>query len=200
MQTACMIECYDTNERGGFMSLFLLIFFLLYGGVHVYVFILARNALGFGMAPAVLVGCFMFVMVLAPVLVRLAERRGMEELARLLAHAGYIWMGLLFLFFSASIAIHVYHGVLFVAAKLTQKDLGILALSSRTCFLAALAWAYIASMYGAWEANSIRIERILITTPKLPPKPGKIRIVQISDVHMGLIVREGRIGRIIKSV
>src|SRR6266542_2087982 len=100
MQTAIVVECSNSNSGGGFMSLFLLIFFLLYGSVHAYAFISAKNALQFGMVPAVLFGCFMCVMVQAPVFVRLIERRGMEELARFLAYAGYIWMGLLFLFFS----------------------------------------------------------------------------------------------------
>ena len=55
---------------GDAMSLFLLTFFLLYSGVHVYTFFKVRQAIGFGAAAAVVMALFLLLMVLAPVLVR----------------------------------------------------------------------------------------------------------------------------------
>ena len=48
------------------MSLFLLTFFVLYGGVHVYSFLKARQAIGFGILPAVALAIFLLAMVVAP--------------------------------------------------------------------------------------------------------------------------------------
>jgi hypothetical protein len=54
--------------------------------------------------------------------------------------------------------------------------------------------------YGLFEARDIRLERVEIVSPKIPASPGRIRIVQISDVHLGLIVREGRLRRILAKI
>ncbi|HEX5773513.1 MAG TPA: metallophosphoesterase, partial [Geomobilimonas sp.] len=90
------------------MSLFLFTFFLVYGGVHVYTFFKARQAIGFGPLSGALFALFLAGMVIAPLLVRSIERQGHETVARFIAYAGYSWMGLLFLFFSAAVAIDCY--------------------------------------------------------------------------------------------
>ncbi|SNB46433.1 metallophosphoesterase [Geobacter sp. DSM 9736] len=182
------------------MSLFLLMFFLLYGGVHMYAFVKARSAIGFGVTSAWLIGIFMAVMVVAPVLVRLAEGQGHELLARSLAYTGYVWMGFLFLFFSLSLAIDLYHGLLLAVQKLTRTDLRSLYLSSRASFSAAVLWGGAVSIYGVFEARKIRSEKLVISTSKLPAGVDRLRIVQVSDVHLGLIVRDERIARIARVI
>src|SRR5512138_2488096 len=87
------------------MSLFLLTFFVLYGGMHYYGYRKLVAAFPMPTPIAVCLILFMAVLVCAPILVRLAERNGLETLAVLLAYAGYSWMGLLFLFCVASITI-----------------------------------------------------------------------------------------------
>ena len=54
--------------------------------------------------------------------------------------------------------------------------------------------------YGLFEAANIRLEQIEIASPKITEKTGRIRIAQISDVHLGLIIREGRLKRIIAGI
>jgi predicted MPP superfamily phosphohydrolase len=56
------------------------------------------------------------------------------------------------------------------------------------------------TLYGYFEARDIRTERIVINTPKIPRAVDKLTIVQISDVHLGLIVREERLKRIIAEI
>jgi predicted MPP superfamily phosphohydrolase len=64
--------------------------------------------------------------------------------------------------------------------------------------LAALAVAIFA--YSAFEAYNIRIENIRIYTDKLPPGVNRIRVVQISDLHLGLFHRSGKSKRVAKLV
>jgi len=54
--------------------------------------------------------------------------------------------------------------------------------------------------YGYSDAKNIRIETITIKTSKIPESVGRLRIVQISDVHLGLIIREGRLRNILSRV
>jgi predicted MPP superfamily phosphohydrolase len=139
-------------------------------------------------------------MVFAPVLVRVLERQGLEASARFAAYTGYLWMGFLFLFFSASLAIDLYHGLLHGAGFLSHRDFSSLFLSNRTALFLPLAWGMATAFYGYFEARDIRTERVVINTPKIPQVVGKLTIVQISDVHLGLIVRQERLKRIIAEI
>ncbi|GAB4437567.1 MAG: hypothetical protein OHK0040_08950 [bacterium] len=55
-------------------------------------------------------------------------------------------------------------------------------------------------LYGFYEANSLVVEQLKIKTSKLPKNTAKLRIVQISDLHLGLIIREKRVEKILAVV
>jgi uncharacterized protein len=182
------------------MSLFLFTFFLTYSVVHLYAFLKAKAGLNFGAGPGIALAVFMLVMLAAPFIIRLSERFGFDIFARVMAYAGYLWLGVLFLFFSCSIALDVYRFVIFAGGLLFQKDLSALVLSARNAFLVPLIFSLAASTYGYFEARDIRTEHVTIQTARIPAGIGSLRIVQISDVHLGLIVREARLKRILEKV
>jgi len=90
------------------MLLLLSIFFVLYGAVHVYAFVKVKAAFAIGLHSSLLLGVWMAVMTVAPILIRLLEKHGYDLQARLLSHVGYLWMGFIFLFFSAGLVVDVY--------------------------------------------------------------------------------------------
>jgi len=182
------------------MSLFLLTFFLFYGCAHLYFFLKVKAATPLGILSGLCLALFLLFMVLAPVLVRVLEKEGLEAIARVLAYVGYLWMGFLFLFFSASLAIDTYHGVLYAAGFISNRDFTALTPKQHTALVLTLAWGTLTACYGYFEARDIRTERIVINTPKVPRAVGKLTIVQISDVHLGLIVRGKRLKRIIAEI
>jgi hypothetical protein len=182
------------------MSLFLITFFLIYGGTHLYFFLKVKGAFAPGIAYSLLLALFLLVMVVSPVLVRVLEKQGLEATARLTAYTGYLWMGFLFLFFSASIALDIYHLLLHAAGFLSHRDLAPLIPSKRAALALPFALGIITSCYGYFEARDIKIERLVIETPKIPRSVGKLTIVQISDVHLGLIVRRERLERIVTEI
>jgi len=189
-----------TIYSGVMMSLFFLVFFFIYGGVHLYFFSKVKAALSPGILASLFLALFLFLMVITPVQVRILENQGMEACARFMAYTGYLWMGFVFLFFSASLAIDIYHGLLHGAGFFFQRDLSALFLAKRTALFLSLAWGMATALYGYFEARDIRTERIIISSPKVPRAVGKLTIVQISDVHLGLIVREERLKRIIAEI
>jgi predicted MPP superfamily phosphohydrolase len=182
------------------MSLFLLTFFFLYSSLHLYIFLKIKGAfiLGTGAFMALLI--FMAVMICAPILVRVSERQGLEFLARLLSYVGYTWMGLTFLFFTSSLCVDLYRFCVFVAGLVLRTNLSSLSPSSRLAFFIPALIAAAIATYGYFEARSIRSERVVIASPKVPREVGTITIAQISDVHLGLIVREGRLKKILSKV
>ena len=182
------------------MSLFFLTFFTIYGGVHVYFFVRARTAFALGGGSAVLLALFLFVMAAAPAAVRSLERHGFPEGARLLAWPGYLWMGFLFLFFCTALVVDLYRLALFFYGHFGREGFLPFTLSDRGAFFLPVATAFCISIYGFFEALSIRTEHVTIATAKLPATTPRLRIVQLSDVHLGLIVREERLGGILAAV
>jgi uncharacterized protein len=178
------------------VSLFLLLFFLLYGGMHFYAFRKITGAFSLPLPAAVLLIFFMGVMVCAPLLVRLAEREGLESVAVPLAYTGYLWMGFLYLFFTTSVFMD--------GGRLLFRCSGFLShgfqLSDRQVFLASLFVSLGIAVYGYHEAGDIRTEKVVIRTDKLPRSLTRLTIVQISDVHLGLIVKEKRLQAIVRVI
>jgi predicted MPP superfamily phosphohydrolase len=68
-----------------------------------------------------------------------------------------------------------------------------------TCEI-ALFIGLLASGYALYEARRIRTEKVTVTTDKLPSAVRSIRIVQVSDVHVGLLFRETRLKSVLRAV
>lgn len=182
------------------MSLFFLAFFLIYGGTHLYLFQKMRQALSPRTLSSILPAFFLFLMVIMPVQVRVLENLGMETSARFAAFIGFLWMGFIFLYFSASIAIDIYGWLLRGAGFIFHGNFSSLLPAKRTALLLSLIWAAAAGLYGYYEAGNIKTERVVIKTAKIPLETGKLTIVQISDVHLGLIVRGERLRNIVDAI
>lgn len=182
------------------MHLFLLAIFGVYGAAHVYAFLKIKAALVLGLKTGIGLGVFLAVMTAAPLLIRILEQRQWEFPARVLAQIGYGWMGFLFLFICLNLALDGYGLSLQGIRGLFHTDISAWAVSPRAAFLVAGGLALVFCLYGYTEALRIRPERITIHTAKLPASLGRLRIVQISDVHLGLIVRAGRLRRILHVV
>lgn len=182
------------------MTLFLFTFFLIYASIHLYAYLKIKAAFAFGITTSIFLISFMVIMVFAPIVIRLSEKQGLEFFARLMSYAGYTWMGLLFLFTSASIIIDIYHFLIYLSGLILRKDLIAFIPSSRISFFIPLILSIFIAIYGSFEAKHIRTERITIRSPKIPESTGRLRIVQISDVHLGLIVRKERLEKILKEV
>jgi uncharacterized protein len=182
------------------MSRFLLYFFLVYGGAHLYFFLKVRRAFSPGILTTVSLSLFLILMVASPILVRLLENNGLEVSARLAAYAGYVWMGFLFLFFTSSLAVDLYQLILHSAEFISKSDLSIFLISKKASLLIPLTYGLVAAAYGYFEALDIRTEHISIATPKIPASMRKLTVVQVSDVHLGLIVRKARLEKIIRAI
>ena len=182
------------------MTLFLLTFFLIYGGIHLYVFLKAKAAFAFGIHTGIYVALVMIIMVFAPIIVRFSERAGFEFFARLMSYIGYTWMGILFLFVSASLVIDFYRFMIYSGEFILKKDFPHITVSNNHAFFVPLVFSMLISTYGYFEAKNIRTETLIVRSPKIPVELGRLKVVQISDVHLGLIVGEERLKRILNEV
>ena len=180
------------------MPLFLLIFLLIYGGFHLYFFLKAKAAFSIPRWGLFLLAAFLLIMIAAPILVRLSERSGHEQLAMFLAYFGYSWMGIVFLFVAASLALDCCRIILSILRFLLHKKL--LQITPKPAFYIPLIFALTISVIGAFEAWDVRIEKVTLAHEKIPDSLNGLRVVQISDVHLGLIVRHKRLEKILTAV
>jgi predicted MPP superfamily phosphohydrolase len=182
------------------MISFILFVFAVYGSVHVYAFLRARTALAFGPAIGMVLAAFMLLMVIAVFLVRALEDHDYEITARVLAYVAYFWMALLFLFFCGSLVLDSITLITRVAGWISHSDISAYLLSARTAFFMSLGLSLMVCTYGYFEAKDIQLERVKIETAKLPNGIDRLTIAQISDVHLGLIVRCDRLGKMLQIV
>ena len=181
------------------MKLFLYSFLTVYGSMHLYVFIRFLQAFKPSRYFSTMAFLFMGLATAAPILARLCEHAGRETLARFMAWGSYCWMGFIFILVSILITLDIFRFV--VAAFSRMRGCGALNINrlQLSCEL-ALILAIIISIYGFFEARSIRTERVTIRTAKISPTVNHIRIAQISDVHLGFMVQENRLKKILDIV
>jgi predicted MPP superfamily phosphohydrolase len=165
--------------------------------MHLYAFLKLRRAVALSGVLTALVVLFMILMILTPIIVRVVESAEFEGAAIAFAYVGYTWMGFLFLFFGASFTLDVWRLLVYVAEGVTKASLSGIKFSSRLAFFVPLIAAMLAAGYGLFEAWNIRTETLVLKSPKIT-RP--IRVAQISDVHLGLLIREGRLLRILEKV
>ena len=182
------------------MSFFLLVFFIIYGACNFYVFTKAKKALHPSTLAAPLLAFFMIIMVISPFIVRLSEKTGHESFASIAAHTGYTWLGLIFLFVSVSFTLDTYRFLLYTAGFVLKKNFSAALPSASHAFFVPLFLSLSIAVYGYFEAEQLHTEQVLIRTSKLPDDRKRLRIAQISDVHLGLIVGEEKLMRILRTV
>ena len=174
------------------MSLFLLSFFLIYGSLHAYALLKARSALAFGPGTTLALLPLLGILLCAPIVTYSLSRHGYENAARIVAHVGYLWMGFLFFF-----------ACLNLSADLLRLPLGAMGrggiaanaaagLAGRSAFLCIAGLAVALSAYAIVEASRIEVVRVRIVTDRLPASVPSLRIAQITDLHLGLVHRNGK--------
>ena len=182
------------------MIRFLLLYLSIYPLVHYYALRKIRATFLPGKKANLSLVLFMATMITAPILVRLAERAGIETGARFWAYTSFSWMGLLFLFLTVAGAVDVLRLAILAAEKIRKRKLTQTKISPRQLFAAQAMLVVAVYGFGLFEATNIRLEHIEIASPKIAASTGRIRIAQISDVHLGLIVREERLKKILAKV
>lgn len=166
------------------MYIFLSAFFFLYGLIHYYFYLKLRDNVVLTVYLKILVIFTLTVLVFSPLAVRLLERAEIFTIARVFAFIGYIWMAFVFLFFSISVS-------LFLIKKLVKTNFN--------DFYFSVLLAIVFLIYGVFEAKKIVVEKLEIYSDKFK-KGEMIKIVQISDVHLGIILKDKFTKKIIEII
>ncbi len=181
------------------MKLFLLYFLLIYGAAHAWFVLRLLRAFPVLQVWWPLPAGWCLLMVAAPVVTRLLEREGYTAAASMAAYIGYFWMGMLFIFLSLSVLLELLR-LLHWSVHFFLQLPDVALLLPRPGFLCCFALAVLISFYGWFEAGTLKIEQHTVVTSKLPKEAAKVRIVQISDLHIGLVVGTREVQQLVAAV
>lgn len=183
------------------MSKFIAIFLLVYGSMHLYTFWKIRSALNPALYPALALAVFLSFMMASPLLTRFLEKSGYGDgAAAAMAWIAFTWLGLIFLFICASLVLDIYRLLVFSLSFITGGSLSLYTFSGPFSFYFPFAVMLVTALYGTFEARNVVIEKLEISSEKIPKEIGKLRIVQISDLHIGLLLKDGRVSEIVEIV
>lgn len=173
------------------MLAFLSAAFLIYGAMHLYalskIWLACPHSLALGLSLALLGS----VMTFSPLILWYVTRQNWDGAALFLSWVVYLWMGFLFLFCCIALVFDLGHAI----ASLTGFTWPL----TEAATLRAVGLLTIAVLgYGLAEARRMQVEEIAISTPKLAS--GRVKIAQLSDLHLGMILGDGFLGRVISRV
>lgn len=167
-------------------AVFLTIYALLYGAMHFYFFLSMRHLFPSRSATSFLFLPFSLIMILGPVLLSGAGGGEWKVFAFYLARLFYFWMGFLFLSVFFLMIMDLSRFISYFAARNPLP-------SVRTGFLISLCLSLSVCFYGYSEAGRIRVTELVFETPMMDVSAPSFRIVQISDVHLGILGKRSRL-------
>mgnify|MGYP000851908961 FL=1 len=178
------------------MIVFILTFFSLYGLLHLYAFLKLKIYLNPGLLWEIGIALFMVLMIFVPLIIRIAEKHGLEKSAIILSWIGYLWMALIALFFFFSIFIDLLRFLIFIFNQMSGTKFSLFPFVKLYFFIPFFI-SILMLVYGYFEALNIKTEHIEIRTNKVKRD---VRIVQISDLHIGLIIRESKVKKVTQKI
>ncbi len=173
------------------MLAFLGVAFLLYGGMHYYALGKVWNAFPHSTALGLALTLWGVFMNFSPLAIWYLAKQNWHGAAVVLSWLVYTWMGYLFLFCCIALVLDIAHLLSsLMGGKWSVTGLGLL--------LGIALPALVLTVYAFAEARQIRVEELKIATPKLTS--GKVTIAQISDLHLGMMLGDEFLERIIVMV
>jgi predicted MPP superfamily phosphohydrolase len=182
------------------MNLVFLTAFTLYGISHLYIFLKLQSSLQLSTGIMFIPILFFSYMTLSPLIIHLYSRRGSLAISRLLAFPSYLWIAFVFFFLIASFSIELYNFSVTFIASLLHKDFSSILFTPFLSFFIPFSLSAILTTYGYFEAKDLRTERITIKSHKLPESVRKLTIAQVTDFHLGIVVRGKMLEKVIKTI
>jgi predicted MPP superfamily phosphohydrolase len=174
--------------------------FSFYGLLHLYIYFKITST--FSLPYWIMIPLFMifFFMTLSPALLHRFALRKPLRASRVFGYIVYLWMSVVFFFFMQVLVLEAYKLLLYLAHSVLNKDVSGYTPDPVLSLFIPFSCALILTLYGYIEARNLRTERLTLTTSKLPPGLNKLTIAQLSDLHLGLFVRETLLNQVVEVI
>ena len=180
--------------------LFLAIVLGIYGGINFYIFRRGWQVLSRLGVPSWLYAILVFILVLAFPLGRVAERANHSLASRSLLHVGAFYLAFMVYFFLFILVIDL----LRLANRLVPFFPRIITAqphrAGQWTFLVVLSLTFLVVATGFYNAYHLRVRRYHLAIEKKANDLDSLTIVLASDIHMGVIVRNSRLKKIVDKI
>ncbi|MEJ5339524.1 MAG: metallophosphoesterase [Aquificaceae bacterium] len=168
------------------MMWFILIFLTVFGFMHAYAYFrVFKPALGKIGRRAVL--SLFFLGFLSPFIWRFADAHMNYHIAYITALSGLLWMGFLFYLVLGGLLFELYRAVIYVSYRFLRIN-PLPKPPVKVVAAALLIFSLALSAYSHYETLNLRVERFTLYTDKLPAHVERVRILHISDLHLGPVM------------
>jgi predicted MPP superfamily phosphohydrolase len=184
------------------MAVFLFLYFTVFGAMHAILVWRIRAAFPSPrwLTPALV--ALSAAMILLPIISRLFMRFGMERLGTTLYVGAFSWLIWLFWFLMATFAIVLWNllcqlvPLIFDNADWPTR----LLVGPRFSLLICVALILAGTVYGFHEAKQLRVETVHVACQRLPANLPPLRIVQMTDLHLGAVMPLERVEEVAQKV
>jgi uncharacterized protein len=176
--------------------MFILIVLLIYSLMHYYLYTKLNAAFALNNLLQNVILVLMIFMVLSVILVQALSMKYLN-IASLLAYPSYFWLAFLFLFTVSGFCVDIYNSVVHVGGWLFSPKINKLKFSPIYSCIIPIFLAVGICIYGFFAGRDVQTKSLTIKTTKLPATVTKLRIVQISDLHLGLMTSLKQLDKII---
>ncbi len=167
---------------------------------YAYVYFKLRSAIGPGWRWTVLYLLVCVFLVMGSRTLWLVDLGNYPEFRRMLSWSVYMGLAFFFILFTAFLALDVLRVLAWMLDGLFSMKIGERLASPKLRVAGAAAFALLACVYGWYEALNVRPAYVTVETERLPAGVERVRIAHISDVHLGWIIQEERLDRILDVV
>lgn len=163
--------------------LFLSVFLTLYGLLHLYFYRKFLRAFDPGTISHITLIFILCCLLFSPILTYMISETGHPSLTRIVGFITYIWMGVLFLFFTVNLLVDIYRLVIYIAGRIFTPFPVRYVPGQTITFIVTSLLVIGVVIYGSFEAANIGVDHLRLRSSRLPAGMDHFRIVQISDIH-----------------
>lgn len=164
---------------------------MLYGGMHYYLFLKLQTIFAdhrkLIVTTLLFCGCSVFLSEF------LLHQNTQSVVVYPMALFAFSWMGYVFIFFFVSIAVDA--GAMLIHGIKLGRLAMVLDSPQRTIWMLLLT--LVIAVQGFWSARQVNIERVNLASDKLNQA---LRVVQISDLHLGMLTSINHLHRLVMSI
>lgn len=182
------------------MRFFGILFIAVLAAHYSYIYFRLRSAMGPGWKWTILYLVLTLLLVFGSRALWQVDLGNYPEFRKVLSYVVYMGLAFFFILFTAFVVIDLVRSLAWLADSLFSASLRGLLPSPKARAWAAVVFAFLACGYGWFEALNVRPEHVTIETERLPAGLDRIRIAQITDVHLGWIIQEERLEQILSVV
>ncbi|MFN3504824.1 MAG: metallophosphoesterase [Caldimicrobium sp.] len=169
------------------MTYFVIIFLFIYFLVYLYLYLKILKPIK---KPSKLKKLLIVVALLGYVglfIWKYFEAKGNLRLSYLFGLFSLLWMGYVFYLFFLSLFFELWNITNKVLSKFFKRDF-LFTVEGSLFFITVLSLSLAFSLYSYYETLKLKVERFVVNTDKLPQHHPRIKILHISDVHLGPIM------------